>query len=244
MTKPNVKSTLGSGADKIINQHSPSATSSIGPVHPSFPHLHPQLAASLQGPQHGRGEGGLPQGAYMQGWCPAASGCPAPLCRPGRHTSRSHSCHGTAAGWSGPGHRTEARTGHPWGCPRSAPAGFPSSAHRRSGASGWVLSRCGQKAFECEPRTDCSMWFKIPRPGLLVFFLLMSITRPQPSPWMLAPSSQVLQEVLLGIRRRGCPNAPVTLRPGVSSRPSHIRIEQEAVASRVQRLLSLGRGLC
>lgn len=86
------------------------------------------------------------------------------------------------------------------------------------------------------------MWFKIPRPGLLVVFLLMSITRPQPSPWMLAPSSQVLQEILLGIGRRGCPDAPVTLRPGgVSSRPSHIRIEQEAVASRVQGLLRLGR---
>lgn len=49
MTKPNVKSESGSGADQVINQHGLSATSSVGPVHPSFPHLHPQLAAFLQG---------------------------------------------------------------------------------------------------------------------------------------------------------------------------------------------------
>lgn len=162
--------------DQIINQPSTVVTSFIGLVDPLFAHLRAQLAASLKrNLRCSQGEWGLSLGTYMQGWFLAGSGCPAPLGRLCPHTSRSHSSRGTAGGRSDLGHRTGARTGRPWARHHNAPAGFPSSAHRRSGASGWALSRWDKKkAFDCEPRTMQHV-VQDPMPGLLAFLLLMSV---------------------------------------------------------------------
>lgn len=148
MTKPNVKSALGAGADKIINQHNPSETSSTGPGStphsPTFTHIWQLPYRDLN---MAEGEGGVALGCLHAGVMPGCERVPCTsLSALSTHQQKSllpWHCSVKVTRSHALGRRLVVL-----GVPRSAPAGFPSSASsRRSRASGWALSRCGQRAF-------------------------------------------------------------------------------------------------
>lgn len=161
-----------------------------------------------------------------------------------QHTSRSHSCRGTAVGEVAQVIALRHVLVVPsWGCPVVPQQAFPPALTDSPGASGWALEQMRTKSLlECEPRTDCSMWFKIPRPGLLIFFLLMSTTRPHNQLLECWPRAAKCSRRSSwgsgeGLSRCSC-DPQARRRP---SRPSHIRKEQEAVTFGVQGLPGPGK---